>query len=97
MIKAIYAAAAAILLAGFVMLAPAFAPQVEARVPTALARSDKLTVTVQAKTAVLPTEVAKAELNCAQQAWPNIDEIKPPLPDAEKWANVESKLHLLQR
>jgi ferredoxin len=31
------------------------------------------------------------------QAWPNIDEIKPPLPDAEKWANVESKLHLLQR
>jgi ferredoxin len=31
------------------------------------------------------------------QAWPNIGEIKPPLPDAEKWANVESKLHLLQR
>ena len=31
------------------------------------------------------------------QAWPNINEIKPPLPDAEKWANVESKLHLLQR
>ena len=31
------------------------------------------------------------------QAWPNITEIKPPLPDAEKWANVESKLHLLQR
>jgi ferredoxin len=31
------------------------------------------------------------------QIWPNINEVKSALPDAEKWASVEKKFHLLQR
>ena len=31
------------------------------------------------------------------QKWENITEIKPPLPDAEKWAGVKGKIDQLER
>lgn len=31
------------------------------------------------------------------QKWPNITEIKPPMPDAEKWDGVEDKLQYLEK
>ncbi|PHS19813.1 MAG: ferredoxin [Kangiella sp.] len=31
------------------------------------------------------------------QKWDNITELKPPLPDAEKWAGVANKIEHLQR
>ena len=38
------------------------------------------------------------ELNAElAEIWPNITEMKPPLPDAEEWANKPNKLALLER
>jgi len=38
------------------------------------------------------------ELNTElSQQWPVITEMKPPPADAEEWANVKDKLHLLER
>jgi hypothetical protein len=60
MIKAV----AAIFIAGFVAAAltllPGFAPQVEASVPLALAKSDRL-------------DIHKVGRDCSQQAWPNFE------------------------
>jgi hypothetical protein len=57
MIKALSAVAAAALVAGGLTLLPAFTPQVEASVPQALAKADRLDI----------------HRDCAEQSWPNFD------------------------
>jgi hypothetical protein len=57
MIKALSAIAIAAFIAAALTILPGFAPQVEASVPVALAKADRLDI----KTG-----------DCAQQAWPNI-------------------------
>ena len=57
MIKALSAVAVAAIVAAGLTFLPAFAPQVEASVPHALAKGDRLDV----------------HRDCAQQAWPNLD------------------------
>ncbi len=57
MIKALSAVAVAAVLAGALTLLPAFTPQVEASVPQALAKGDRLDI----------------HRDCAQQSWPNFD------------------------
>lgn len=59
-IKAVPAFAVAAFMATAITLLPSFAPQVEAGVPHALAKSDRLPVT-------------KIDPACADQNWPNID------------------------
>ncbi len=60
MIKAIYAlSAVAVVLAGIAFL-PGFTPQVEASVPVALSRGDRL-------------DIRPVGGTCSQQAWPNLD------------------------
>jgi hypothetical protein len=60
MIKAISAIAVAAFVAAAFTLLPGFAPQVEASVPVALAKSDRL-------------DVRPAGRDCSQQAWPNFE------------------------
>ncbi|MGB8397345.1 hypothetical protein [Bradyrhizobium sp.] len=60
MIKAFSAIAAAALIAAALTVLPGFTPQVEARVPQALAKADRLDI----------RPVGKA---CSQQAWPNFE------------------------
>jgi hypothetical protein len=60
MIKALSAIAIAAFIAAALTVLPGFAPQVEASVPVALAKSDRLDIR-----AVGP--------NCSQQAWPNFE------------------------
>lgn len=57
MIKAISAIAIAAFVATALTLLPGFAPQVEASVPVALAKSDRLDI----------------KPGCAQQSWPNFE------------------------
>jgi hypothetical protein len=57
MIKALSAVAFAAAVAGAVALLPAFTPQVEASVPAALAKGDRLDI----------------HQGCAEQSWPNLD------------------------
>lgn len=57
MIKALSAVAVAALIAAGLTLIPAFTPQVEASVPQALAKADRLDI----------------HPACAQQSWPNFD------------------------
>jgi hypothetical protein len=57
MIRALYAIVVAAIVAGAVALVPAFTSQVEASVPAALAKGDRLDI----------------HPSCAQQSWPNID------------------------
>ena len=57
MIKAISAIAAAAFIAAALTVLPGFAPQVEASVPQALAKGDRLEV----------------RTDCSQQSWPNFD------------------------
>jgi hypothetical protein len=59
MIKAISAIAIAAFIAAALTVLPGFAPAVEASVPVALAKADRL-----------PVKTVGA--NCADQAWPNI-------------------------
>ena len=60
MIKALSAVAIAAFVAAALTVLPGFAPQVEASVPQALAKADRLDIH-----AVGP--------NCSQQAWPNFE------------------------
>jgi hypothetical protein len=59
MIKAISAIAVAAFIASALTVLPGFAPQVEASVPQALAKGDRLDIRTRSP-------------DCAQQAWPNI-------------------------
>ena len=60
MIKAFSAAAVAALVAAALSVLPGFAPQVEASVPQALAKSDRL-------------DIRPVGRDCSQQAWPNFE------------------------
>ena len=60
MIKAFSAIAAAGFIAAALTVLPGFAPQVEASVPQALAKGDRL-------------EVRAAGKDCSQQSWPNFE------------------------
>jgi hypothetical protein len=60
MIKALSALAIAACVAAALTVLPGFAPQVEASVPQALAKSDRLNIRVTGK-------------DCSQQAWPNFE------------------------
>jgi hypothetical protein len=60
MIKAISAVAIAGFIAATLTILPGFAPQVEASVPQALAKSDRL-------------DVRPVGRDCSQQAWPNFE------------------------
>jgi hypothetical protein len=60
MIKALSAVAVAAFIAAALTVLPGFAPQVEASVPQALAKADRLDVRPVGK-------------DCSQQAWPNFE------------------------
>lgn len=60
MIKALSAVAAAAFAAAALTVLPGFAPQVEAGVPQALAKSDRL-------------DVRPIGRDCSEQAWPNFE------------------------
>jgi hypothetical protein len=60
MIKAISAVAIAAFVAAALTILPGFAPQVEASVPQALAKADRL-------------DIHPIGRNCSQQAWPNFE------------------------
>ena len=60
MIKAISAVAVAACIAAALTVLPGFAPQVEASVPQALAKGDRL-------------DIHPVGRNCSEQAWPNFD------------------------
>ena len=60
MIKALAAVAVAASIAAAVTLLPGFAPKVEASVPQALARGDRL-------------DIHPIGRDCSQQAWPNFE------------------------
>ena len=60
MIKAFSAVAAAAFIAAALTVLPGFAPQVEASVPQALAKADRLDIRIVGK-------------DCSQQAWPNFE------------------------
>ena len=60
MIKALSAIAIAAFIAAALTVLPGFAPQVEASVPQALAKADRLDIRVVGK-------------DCSQQAWPNFE------------------------
>jgi hypothetical protein len=59
MIKAFSAIAIAAFVAAALTVLPGFAPQVEASVPHALAKADRL-------------DIHSAARDCSQQAWPNL-------------------------
>ncbi len=60
MIKALTAVAVAASIAAALTLLPGFAPQVEASVPQALAKGDRL-------------DIRPVGRDCSQQAWPNFE------------------------
>jgi hypothetical protein len=60
MIKALSAIAVAAFVAAALAVFPGFAPQVEASVPQALAKGDRL-------------DIHQIGRNCSQQAWPNFE------------------------
>ena len=60
MIKALSAIAIAAFIAAALTVLPGFAPEVEASVPQALAKADRL-------------DVRTAGPDCSQQAWPNFE------------------------
>ena len=60
MIKALSAIAVAAFIAAALTVLPGFAPQVEASVPQALAKADRLDIHPVGK-------------DCSQQAWPNFE------------------------
>jgi hypothetical protein len=60
MIKAISAVAVAAFIAAALTILPGFAPKVEASVPVALAKGDRL-------------DVKQVGRDCSQQAWPNFE------------------------
>jgi hypothetical protein len=60
MIKALSAVAVAAFIAAALTVLPGFAPQVEASVPRALAKGDRLDIRPVGK-------------DCSQQTWPNFD------------------------
>ena len=60
MIKAISAIAVAAFVAAALSILPGFAPQVEASVPQALAKGDRL-------------DIRSVGRNCSDQAWPNFE------------------------
>jgi hypothetical protein len=60
MIKAISAVAIAALIAAALTVLPGFAPQVEASVPQALAKADRL-------------DIHTTGAGCSQKAWPNFE------------------------
>jgi hypothetical protein len=60
MIKALSAIAIAAFVAAALTILPGFAPQVEASVPAALAKADRL-------------DVRPVGRDCSQQAWPNFE------------------------
>jgi len=60
MIKALSAIVIAALVGAALTVLPGFAPQVEASVPKALAKSDRL-------------DIHPIGRNCSQQAWPNFE------------------------
>ena len=60
MIKAVSAIAMAAFVAAALSILPGFAPQVEASVPQALAKGDRL-------------DIRAVGTDCSQQAWPNFE------------------------
>jgi hypothetical protein len=60
MIKALSAIAIAAFIAAALTVLPGFAPEVEASVPQALAKADRL-------------DIRTAGPDCSQQAWPNFE------------------------
>ena len=60
MIKALAAVCIAALVAAALTVLPGFAPQVEASVPVALAKADRLDIRLVGR-------------DCSQQAWPNFE------------------------
>jgi hypothetical protein len=68
MIKALTAIAAAAAIAAAITFSPGLAPEVEAGVPQALTKSDR--VDTPAQTTVQSTTT---DTSCASQSWPHID------------------------
>jgi hypothetical protein len=60
MIKAVSAVAVAAVVAAALTLLPGFAPEVEASVPQAMAKSDRL-------------DIGPTDRSCSQQTWPNFE------------------------
>ena len=60
MIKALSAVAVAAFIAAALTVLPGFAPKVEASVPVALAKADRL-------------DIHTVGRNCSEQAWPNFE------------------------
>ena len=60
MIKALFAVAVAAVIAAGLTILPGFAPQVEASVPQALAKGDRL-------------DIRPIGRDCSEQAWPNFE------------------------
>lgn len=60
MIKALSAVAVAAFIAAALTVLPGFAPKVEASVPVALAKADRL-------------DIRPVGRNCSEQAWPNFE------------------------
>jgi len=60
MIKALFAVAVAAVIAAALTILPGFAPQVEASVPQALAKGDRL-------------DIRPIGRDCSEQAWPNFE------------------------
>jgi len=60
MIKALSAVAVAAFIAAALTVLPGFAPQVEASVPVALAKGDRL-------------DIKQVGRGCSEQAWPNFE------------------------
>jgi hypothetical protein len=60
MIKALSAVAVAAFIAAALTVLPGFAPQVEASVPVALAKGDRL-------------DIKQAGRECSEKAWPNFE------------------------
>jgi hypothetical protein len=60
MIKALSAIAIAAFIAAALTVLPGFAPQVEASVPVAMAKADRL-------------DIHPVGRNCSEQAWPNFE------------------------
>ena len=70
MIKALSAITLAAFIAAALTILPGFAPQGEASVPVALAKSDRF-------------DVRPVGRDCSQQAWPNFEACVPPPPSPQ--------------
>jgi hypothetical protein len=68
MIKALTAIATAAAIAAAITFSPGLAPEVEAGVPQAVAKSDRVEIPVQTT-----VQAPATDSSCASQSWPHID------------------------